>query len=60
MQQTQDNCGVSEKGVDILARSLFRKLCDQGLTQSQIISISSRLIDHVRDDMQRDDLACAE
>lgn len=42
------------KGVNILARSLFRQMREQGYSAEQIISLSSELIELVRGDLQRD------
>lgn len=41
------------KGVPILARSLFRQMCEQGYTQEQIISLSGELIKLVSEDLQK-------
>ena len=42
------------KGVNILARSLFRQMREQGYSAEQIISLSSELIELVRGDLQRE------
>ena len=41
------------KGVNILARSLFRQMREQGYTSEQIIGLSSELIELVRGDLER-------
>lgn len=47
------------RGVNILARSLFRQMREQGYSAEQIIGLSSELIHLVSADM-RDDLEPAE
>lgn len=41
------------KGVNILARSLFRQMREQGYSPEQIIGLSSELIQLVREDLQK-------
>ncbi|MEX1368594.1 MAG: hypothetical protein AB1Z98_36030 [Nannocystaceae bacterium] len=41
------------KGVQILARSLFRDMREQGYSKEQIIGLSTQLIALVNEDMQR-------
>lgn len=48
------NAQTDVKGVNILARSLFRQMREQGYSAEQIISLSSELIELVRGDLQRD------
>ncbi|MGB1700707.1 MAG: hypothetical protein ACPHRO_12175 [Nannocystaceae bacterium] len=43
-----------------LAKALFRQLREQGLSSSQIISLSSELIDMVSSDMRRETRHVAE
>jgi hypothetical protein len=41
------------KGVNILARSLFRQMREQGYSPEQIINLSSELIELVREDLRQ-------
>jgi hypothetical protein len=41
----------SRRGLEILARSLFRQLKDQGYSREQIIGLSSELLQLVRSDL---------
>jgi hypothetical protein len=50
---------ADERGVNILARTLFRQMREQGYSAEQIIGLSSELIHLVSSDM-RDDLEPAE
>lgn len=50
----------SDKGLRIIARSLFKELKDNGFDHRQIVSLSSELIGLVTSDMQdRDDTVAA-
>jgi hypothetical protein len=51
---THRNPSIDEKGVSILARSLFRQMREQGYSTDQIISLSSELIELVRENLQRE------
>lgn len=44
---------TDERGVSILARSLFRQMREQGYSQDQIVGLSGELIELVREDLQR-------
>ncbi len=44
---------IDERGVSILARSLFRQMREQGYSQDQIVGLSGELIELVREDLQR-------
>jgi len=44
---------ANEKAINILARSLFRQMRDQGYSAEQIIGLSSALIELVRADLSR-------
>lgn len=48
------NPTTDEKGVSILARSLFRQMREQGYSTDQIIALSSELIGLVRENLQRE------
>lgn len=51
---TSDNQpGTNNKGVSILARSLFRNMSDQGFSTDQIIGLSTELIQLVQEDLRR-------
>ncbi len=41
-----------ERGVSILARSLFKEMRTQGYSADQIVSLSSELIELVREDLR--------
>ncbi len=43
---------TDERGVSILARSLFKEMRTQGYSPDQIVGLSSELIDLVRDDLR--------
>jgi hypothetical protein len=51
---THRNPATDEKGVSILARSLFRQMREQGYSTDQIIALSSELIGLVRENLQRE------
>ena len=51
---THRNPATDEKGVSILARSLFRQMREQGYSTDQIIALSSELIELVRENLQRE------
>jgi hypothetical protein len=51
--QTTSKDSTSTKGVQILARSLFREMRQQGYTEEQIIGLSTELIQLVNEDMQK-------
>jgi hypothetical protein len=53
------NSASDARGVNILARSLFRQMREQGFSTEQIIGLSSELIHLVNSDM-REDLEPAE
>jgi hypothetical protein len=42
---------TDERGVSILARSLFKEMRTQGYSPDQIVSLSSELIELVREDL---------
>ena len=44
---------IDEKAVNILARSLFRQMRQQGYSPDQIVALSSELIQLVREDLQK-------
>ena len=52
--ETHRNPAIDEKGVSILARSLFRQMREQGYSTDQIIALSSELIELVRENLQRE------
>ncbi len=60
-RQTSIKQGEPARAVNILARSLFRHMRDQGYTTDQIISLSSELIQLVSSDLRAngDELADA-
>lgn len=43
---------TDERGVSILARSLFKEMRTQGYSPDQIVSLSSELIGLVREDLR--------
>ncbi len=45
---------TDERGVSILARSLFRQMQDQGYSSDQIVGLSSELIELVRVNLQQE------
>lgn len=47
------NISSDSRGVQILARSLFRDMRQQGFSKDQIISLSTQLIALVNEDMQK-------
>ncbi len=51
--QTPSKDPMSTKGVQILARSLFREMRQQGYTEEQIIGLSTELIQLVNEDLQK-------
>lgn len=48
------------RGLNILARSLFRQMREQGYSSAQIIGLSSELIDLVSNDLRSDDADLAD
>ena len=55
MQLTTDtprNALTDERGVSILARSLFKEMRTQGYSPDQIVGLSSELIELVREDLR--------
>lgn len=50
---TSNPPATDTRGVEILARSLYRDLRAQGFSSEQIITLSSKLLSHVRDDLAR-------
>ncbi len=45
---------LDDRGLGILARSLFRQMRHQGYSAEQIIGLSAQLIELVRDELARD------
>jgi len=55
MQLSNDpsrDTNTDERGVSILARSLFKEMRTQGYSPDQIVSLSSELIELVREDLR--------
>ena len=50
--ETSRNANTDERGVSILARSLFKEMRTQGYSPDQIVSLSSELIELVREDLR--------
>ncbi len=50
-ETTRDSL-TDERGVSILARSLFKEMRTQGYSPDQIVSLSSELIECVREDLR--------
>ena len=50
--ETPRSATTDERGVSILARSLFKEMRTQGYTPDQIVSLSSELIELVREDLR--------
>lgn len=50
--ETSRSTLTDERGVSILARSLFKEMRTQGYSQDQIVGLSSELIELVRDDLR--------
>ena len=50
---TDKTLANDNKGVSILARSLFRTMSEQGYSKEQIIGLSTELIQLVQEDMRR-------
>lgn len=50
--ETSRNAPTDERGVSILARSLFKEMRTQGYSPDQIVSLSSELIELVREDLR--------
>ncbi len=46
------NSMTDERGVSILARSLFKEMRTQGYSPDQIVGLSSELIELVREDLR--------
>ena len=44
----------NNRGVDILARSMFRQMREQGYSSDQIVRFSSELLDLVHTDIKED------
>jgi hypothetical protein len=49
--ETTPEARPDSRGVEILARSLFRQMRHQGYSPEQIITLSSALLELVRDDL---------
>ena len=56
--ENPQNAQSDQRGVTILARSLFRQMRDQGYSPDQIIGLSTELVELVRGDLQK--VAAAE
>lgn len=52
--QSPRDTRTDERGVSILARSLFRQMQDQGYSSDQIVGLSSELIELVRANLQQE------
>lgn len=39
--------GVSHRGIEILARSIYRDLCDRGCTRVEVIRLATALLDQL-------------
>jgi hypothetical protein len=50
--ETSRNALTDERGVSILARSLFKEMRTQGYSPDQIVGLSSELIELVREDLR--------
>ncbi|MBV1861072.1 MAG: hypothetical protein KUG77_21825 [Nannocystaceae bacterium] len=50
--ETSRSTLTDERGVSILARSLFKEMRMQGYSPDQIVGLSSELIELVRDDLR--------
>ena len=50
--ETSRDALTDERGVSILARSLFKEMRTQGYTADQIVNLSSELIELVREDLR--------
>jgi len=50
--ETSRDAMTDERGVSILARSLFKEMRTQGYSADQIVSLSSELIELVREDLR--------
>ena len=50
--ETSRSTLTDERGVSILARSLFKEMRTQGYSPDQIVGLSSELIELVRDDLR--------
>jgi len=50
--ETTHNALTDERGVSILARSLFKEMRTQGYSPDQIVGLSSELIELVREDLR--------
>ncbi len=50
-EPSRDN-HTDERGVSILARSLFKEMRTQGYSPDQIVGLSSELIELVREDLR--------
>ena len=46
------NMQTDERGLSILARSLFKEMRTQGYSPDQIVNLSSELIELVREDLR--------
>lgn len=45
---------LDDRGLGILARSLFKQMREQGYSAEQIIGLSAQLIELVKDDLTRE------
>mgnify|MGYP005702575801 FL=1 len=50
--ETSRDALTDERGVSILARSLFKEMRTQGYTADQLVNLSSELIELVREDLR--------
>jgi hypothetical protein len=39
--------GVSRRGIEILARSIYRDLCDRGCSRTDVIRLATALLDQL-------------
>lgn len=54
MTPTTDTRDNSRRALNILARSLFRQMRDQGYSPEQVIALSSELIELVSHDLRQE------
>ncbi|MCP4759626.1 MAG: hypothetical protein GY876_09245 [Planctomycetes bacterium] len=54
MPRASEHSPNRNRGVDILARSMFRQMREQGYSTDQIVRFSSELLDLVQTDIKED------